>query len=158
MRTLVAEQNLRFFAATFSPDGKRFVAGCNDGKLHVWDVPFTQQMQQPQQTLAHRGEIRAVAFCADNRFFFSAGNDSVIRLWDSADMHCCQSLNGHNETVHTLALDLQNRLMASGSEDAALCLWEVNPQTQSILRQRMVGYPQALECVDWRLRPLAGNR
>ncbi len=149
VRTLVAEQNLRFFAATFSPDGKRFVAGCNDGKLHVWDAPFTQQMQQPQQTLAHRGEIRAVAFCADSRFLFSAGNDSVIRLWDCTDMHCCQSLNGHKETVHTLALGLQNRLLASGSEDAALCLWEVDPQTQSILRQRMVGYPQALECVAW---------
>ncbi|MCB0106830.1 MAG: WD40 repeat domain-containing protein, partial [Caldilineaceae bacterium] len=36
-----------------------------------------------------------------------------------------------------------------GSEDAAICLWEINPHTQSNLRQRMVGYPQALECVAW---------
>ena len=146
VRALVAESEARFFAATFSPDGKRLVVGGADGKLHVWDAPFDQRTSQ---TLAHQGEIRAVAFCADSRFLFSAGNDGVIRLWDSTDMHCCQTLTGHKETVYALALGLQDRLMASGSEDASICLWEVNPQTQSILRQRMAGYPQALECVAW---------
>ncbi|MCB0189622.1 MAG: WD40 repeat domain-containing protein, partial [Caldilineaceae bacterium] len=73
VHAFVAESTVRFFAATFSPDGKRFVAGCSDGKLHVWDAPFDQRTHQ---TLAHRGEIRAVIFSADSKFLFSAGNDS----------------------------------------------------------------------------------
>ncbi len=146
VRILVADPNTRFFAVTFSPNGNRFVAGCGDGTLSVWEAPFDQVTHQ---TLGHRGEIRTVAFCADSTSLFSGGNDGVIRLWDSQAMHCHQTLLGHAETVYTLALGLQDRLLASGSEDATICLWEVNPQTQSVLRQRLVGYPQALECVAW---------
>jgi WD40 repeat protein/predicted ATPase/DNA-binding SARP family transcriptional activator len=146
VRILVADSNTRFFAVTFSPNGNRFVAGCGDGTLSVWEAPFDQVTHQ---TLGHRGEIRTVAFCADSTSLFSSGNDGVIRLWDSQAMHCRQTLLGHAETVYALALGLQDRLLASGSEDATICLWEVNPQTQSVLRQRLVGYPQALECVAW---------
>ncbi len=146
VRTLVADPNMRFFAVAFSPDGRRFVAGDGDGQLHLWEAPFDQAARQ---VLGHRGEIRAVTFCADSIFLFSAGNDGVIRLWDSKEIHCRQTLPGHAETVYTLALGLQDGLLASGSEDATICLWEVNPQTQSVLRQRLVGYPQANECVAW---------
>ncbi len=146
VRTLVADPKMRFFAATFSPDGRRFVAGDGDGQLHLWEAPFDQPARQVR---GHRGEIRAVTFCADSTFLFSAGNDGVIRLWDSKVMHCRQTLSGHAETVYALAVGLQDRLLASGSEDATICLWEVHPQTQSVLRQRLVGYPQALECVAW---------
>ncbi|MEZ4734667.1 MAG: WD40 repeat domain-containing protein [Caldilineaceae bacterium] len=146
VRTLITDANVRFFAVTFSQDGKRFVAGGSDGTLYRWDAPFDQLTHQ---TPGHQGAIRSVAFCTDRTFFFSGGYDGVIRLWDSDEMRCCQTLVGHAETVYSLALGLQDRLLASGSEDATICLWEINPQTQSSLRQRLVGYPQALECVAW---------
>jgi predicted ATPase/WD40 repeat protein/DNA-binding SARP family transcriptional activator len=146
VRTLITEPNVRFFAVTFSQDGKRCVAGSSDGTLHLWEAPFDQRTRQAP---GHRGEIRTVAFCADSTLLFSGGYDGVIRLWESQTMRCCQTLPGHAETVYALALGGNDRLLASGSEDATICLWEINPQTQSFLRQRLYGYPQALECVAW---------
>ena len=146
VRTLITEPNVRFFAVTFSQDGKRCVAGSSDGTLHLWEAPFDQRTHQAP---GHRGEIRTVAFCADSTLLFSGGYDGVIRLWESQTMRCCQTLPGHAETVYALALGGNDRLLASGSEDATICLWEINPQTQSFLRQRLYGYPQALECVAW---------
>ncbi|VEL15731.1 unnamed protein product [Protopolystoma xenopodis] len=56
----------------------------------------------------------------------SASFDSTVRLWD-VEMGCCRkSLLKHTEPVYSVAFSPDGRLLATGSFDMCVHIWEVD--------------------------------
>jgi transducin (beta)-like 1 len=57
--------------------------------------------------------------------FFSASFDSTVRLWDVERGICQSTLVKHSEPVYSVAFSPDGRLLATGSFDKAIHIWDI---------------------------------
>jgi U3 small nucleolar RNA-associated protein 12 len=58
-------------------------------------------------------------------FFLFSYSDGVIRLWDLRERKCSMTYNGHKSGVTALCFNQSGSLLASGSADTHLILWDM---------------------------------
>jgi WD40 repeat protein len=125
----------------FSPDGK-LIASCGtiahqkgfSGEVWVWDTATSKQTA----TLKMRAEVVCtVAFSPDGKLLAAAGgpvhlkdvepNDprGEVCLFEVATGKQKAAFGGHVGSVHTVSFCPNGRLLATGGEDGAVCLWDV---------------------------------
>lgn len=65
--------------AAFSPDGKRVLVGCNDGR-----VCFISRDtgKQGEVVAGHDGAVTGVAWAGNGKLAFTVGRDGTLRRWD----------------------------------------------------------------------------
>ncbi|MCP4345427.1 MAG: tetratricopeptide repeat protein [Desulfobacterales bacterium] len=97
---------------------------------------FPNQITESGILEGHAGEVRTVAFSPDGAILASGDNDNIIRLWDIPNRKLLKTLEGHNNSVWSLAFSPKGRL-ASGSSDNTIKLWDV---TEGKLLQTLEGH------------------
>ena len=74
--------------------------------------------------------IQTTAFSPVNTSLVaSAGEDNTIKLWDLSD-DTVTTLRGHTDVVNAVQFSPDGRLLASGSDDATLRLWNVRQKRE----------------------------
>jgi WD40 repeat protein/DNA-binding MarR family transcriptional regulator len=133
----------RVLSVAFNPDEQRLVSSHDDGNIRVWDLTTGECCQ----TLRHTGSVSCVAIAADGNMLASSGSNQKIRLWsldkvphkippgvaksshqdleDTSSRHY-QTLQGHNSRIWSVAFDPAGTLLASGSEDRLLKIWDTH--------------------------------
>ena len=67
-------------AATFSPDGTRFVTGHRDKSVRVWDAATFEELVRLR---GHKSYVYRLAFSPDGSKLVSASGDKTVRVWDT---------------------------------------------------------------------------
>jgi WD40 repeat protein len=105
-------------------DGALLATGGDDRMIKLWDLtpsPTDQSARRPNRdrtvrTLrGHADVVTAVAFLPGKGTLASAGEDGVIKLWDSDLGEERATLRGHPNGVACLAFSPEGQTLASGS-------------------------------------------
>ena len=121
------------FALAFSPDGKMFASGGKDGALHLWQSETGELLKVLKQDQI----VTAIAFTQDGKYVAVAGNKKEIKIWNVSTGSILMKIegvdtrfgsgkkgNGHWFEISSLAFSPDGNLLASGSWDHSIKLWD----------------------------------
>jgi len=142
----------------FSADGTLVVSCSSDGLIRVWDTASGQCLR----TFFHEDTppVVSVRFSPNGRFIATWMLDSSVRMWNYVEGRCVKTYKGHMNTKYSLQGAIGTyggdeaggeegkdgkAMVASGSEDGAIVLWDVN--SKAVL-QRLEGHEGPVMGVD----------
>jgi WD40 repeat protein len=122
-------------SVSFSPDGHLLASGGADG-MKIWDVQTGRTLLTLQD---HTQGVYAITFRPDGKVLASGRADHTIQLWNvPADEPLCvenisflrlhKTLHGHTDRVRSIAFNLAGDLLASGSDDQTLRIWDTRSE------------------------------
>jgi WD40 repeat protein len=126
----------------FSPDGELIASSSYDCTIKIWHVSSGQCLQTLR---GHTNLVWTVAFSPDGQTIVSGGDDHAVKFWDIKTGHCFKTWQGHTNSIicvnypspprdyrqdeHNQAEQESDWLLASGSEDHVIRLWNIHQQT-----------------------------
>jgi WD40 repeat protein/serine/threonine protein kinase len=124
-------------SVAFSADDRLLATTGRDGYVRVWDVESKKYLHQSK---FHKGEVARIAFSPDGRWLVSAGEEIHVQETDSYKV--VKKLTENFRGIQSLAFSKNGRLLAAGSEDGLIYIWEVK---QFILIARITGHKDSIE-------------
>lgn len=116
-----------------SPNGRFIASASADATVKIWDATTGAHMDT---LVGHMAGVSCLAWTPDSNTLASGSDDKAIRLWDrvtgrpkttarkSAGLEMAP-LRGHHNYIHCLAFSPKGNILASGSYDEAVFLWDV---------------------------------
>ena len=121
------------------PNGNSIAAGDEEGNIHLWDRHNEQaepELQAAARWRAHEKAVRSVAYLwiGKRLALVSAGEDGVIKRWDTVSKNVIgPDMATDAEPVRSIALSPDGKMLASGSSDGTIRLWD--PTRGKLLRR-----------------------
>lgn len=122
-------------SVAWSPDGTRLAAGAQDRQVVVWEAPFTSEPPTTQRQ--HSGAVLTVAWAADNRTL--ASSHCLDSFSDRGEIRPLFELvspveqtaapAGHSDFILALAFHPDLPILATGSQDTTILLWDLDSGT-----------------------------
>lgn len=143
-------------SVSFSADGSLLASASHDRMVHMWkhDTKKLAQRKASRHLVFPETEWK-MATCllwSNDGNFMAIGGDNVV-VWDmrhdAAYLARKWTLQGHSKTVMCLAFSPGGHILASGSKDRCLNLWDVAPGDHERLKVSLKAHEADLTCVAW---------
>lgn len=109
-------------SAVIHPNGQALYVGGADGRVRFWKFPPAP----PRALPSINDTLTSVTFGASGTLLVSGGTDKVVRLHSTQDGSLQKQLPAMASEIRGLALSPDNKLVAVGSADGRLTLWNVS--------------------------------
>eukprot|EP00397_Hematodinium_sp_SG-2012_P022897 GEMP01023756.1.p1 GENE.GEMP01023756.1~~GEMP01023756.1.p1 ORF type:complete len:446 (+),score=63.50 GEMP01023756.1:67-1404(+) len=136
-------------------DPRKLLTVSSDSLVGVWKVDWgdgsegSARLKLMAKLEGHLGSINACAVCPSNEHLIgTAGEDGSVRLWSLRELTSSTAkqslenyhgynlehhiLHGHKETVWALSFSPNGRLLASGSSDCCIRIWNVSMKNPTL--------------------------
>ena len=101
--TLTPFDTIETNSLVINNEDNSLIAGCGDGKIHVWDLTSGDKKQTLE---GHTDYIHAVTLLQKDNQIVSAGEDGVVKFWDS---RCGDSLSANTGQIEPNKLEMARR-------------------------------------------------
>ncbi len=109
-------------AEVFSPDG-RFVVLVGGEQAYLFDL---ERGTWFPGLMIHNSQIRTVAFSPDSQWVMTGSMDHTGQIWRIGEENLeLQSQLRHSGVVNAIAVDATGSILATGTEDARVRLWDL---------------------------------
>lgn len=110
--------------AKFDRNGEYFMSGGADKTVRLW-TSTGSSLSPIQGYSGHVWEISDLDIARDNASFASCGGDRAVFYWDVSTGRIVRRFHGHHQRINTVAFNEQCNVIASGSYDATVRLWDL---------------------------------
>ncbi|PVF94835.1 WD40 repeat-like protein [Serendipita vermifera] len=155
--TAVMEGDLYIRSVCFSPDGKYLATGAEDRQIRIWDIAKKRIFRN---FTGHEQEIYSLDFSYDGHLIVSGSGDKTARIWDmetgnatilsisdvantDGDVTMSEGV-ASDAGVTSVAISPDGKLVAAGSLDTIVRLWDVRTGT---LLERLKGHRDSVYSV-----------
>jgi WD40 repeat protein/serine/threonine protein kinase len=107
----------------FSPNGRYLAAGTESG-ARLWDLTRPDNPREIELKGQRNATAFLVSFSPDSQHL-AASSSNTLRLWEVERGEALATLRGHSNQVFGGAFLDGGRILASGSEDRTVMLWNV---------------------------------
>jgi WD40 repeat protein len=115
----------------WSPDAKVVACGSQDSSVHFWRLATGQDSQMS----GYPFKLKSLAWDSESKLLATAG-DATITVWDfrgkGPEGTRPMQLEGHKGVATRLVFSPKRGILASGSQDTSVMLWEPRRSTSPI--------------------------
>lgn len=149
-----------FVSLAWSPDGRHIAAGTQENSVVYWQAPLGDG--EPLQMSGYASKVKQLAWDHRSRHLATGGGE-IVTVWDVSgagpEGRRPQQLEGHEQRVTALAYKPDGDLLASGSKDGELRLWNPRASDEGVPASAL---GHSVEVVAWsangaRLAAAAGD-
>jgi WD40 repeat protein len=113
------------WSVAFNALGTQLISTSFDTLIKLWDVETGDCVQTIQ---AHSRAAIEGLFSPDRKFIVSSSQDLTVRIWvavQSNDWQCTNVLQGHQNSVWSIAFNSNGTMLVSSDHDGVLKFWDV---------------------------------
>lgn len=86
---------------------------------------FYSKSQLLRRTLGHLSAVYCVLFDRTGKYIITGADDLLVKLWSAIDGRLLFTFRGASAEITDIAINLENTLLAAGSLDHILRVWDL---------------------------------
>ena len=112
----------------FSRDGRLIISGSADNTIRIWDMHngTSKVLNISDSDGFEFSHIMSVTISPDAALVAAGNLDDIVRIWDVATGALLERLQGHKDSIHSVAFTSDGRGLVSGSLDKSVKYWDVS--------------------------------
>ncbi|XP_045621318.2 bromodomain and WD repeat-containing protein 3 isoform X2 [Procambarus clarkii] len=97
----------------------------NFNRKHVVTNKFYSRMQLFLRSVGHLSAVYCMLFDRSGKYIITGADDTLVKIWSILDGRLLATLRGASAEISDLAIDSENTLIAAGSCDKIIRVWNL---------------------------------